>query len=88
MVVPDMRFHGASDAPEGGAYNVDALFRVMNQKRAAPPPPQLDRLGEVKAPARKLPNASPPPGRSSMLELGTCSTWKTRTGSIETWKPS
>lgn len=33
-----------------GAHNVDALFRVMNQKGASPPPPQLDRLGEVKAP--------------------------------------
>jgi pimeloyl-ACP methyl ester carboxylesterase len=37
---------------------------------------------------KKLPNASPAPGRSSMLELGTCSTWRTRTSSLETWKRS
>ena len=33
-----------------GAYDVDALFRVMGKGRPSPPPPQLDRLGEVKAP--------------------------------------
>jgi len=33
-----------------GVYDVDALFRVMNKKRPSPPPPQLDHLGEVKAP--------------------------------------
>jgi 3-oxoadipate enol-lactonase len=33
-----------------GAYDVDALFRVMNKKRPSAPPPQLDHLGEVKAP--------------------------------------
>jgi pimeloyl-ACP methyl ester carboxylesterase len=33
-----------------GAYNVDALFRVMAQRKPEPPPSQLDHLGEVKAP--------------------------------------
>jgi 3-oxoadipate enol-lactonase len=33
-----------------GAYNVDALFRVMAQRKPEPQPSQLDHLGEVKAP--------------------------------------